>query len=160
MTNEQRTTAPASAENVVVREIRIRARPETVWGFFMDPAKVTQWKGVSAQIDGRTGGARRIDIHADRDIAVGEHVLIEPYRRLIFTWGWEGDDQVPPGLSTVEVTLTADGDETVVRLEHRDLPTAEQRAKHAMGWDHYLSRLGVAAVGGDPGPDEMIMPTE
>lgn len=160
MTSEPPSVTPSAGDDVVVREIRIRARPETVWGFFMDPAKVTQWKGVSAQIDARAGGARRIDIHGDRDIATGEHVLIEPYRRLVFTWGWEGDELVPPGSSTVEVTFTPEGDETVVRLEHRDLPSADQRVKHAMGWDHYLARLGIAATGGDPGPDEMMMPPE
>lgn len=160
MTNEPRPTAPSTADDVVVREVRIRARPETIWEFFVDPEKVVRWKGVDAQIEARPGGARRIDIHGGRDIAAGEHVILEPPRRLVFTWGWEGDEQVPPGSSTVEVTLTADGDETVVRLEHRDLPSADQREKHAMGWDHYLGRLGVAATGGDPGPDEMMMPAE
>lgn len=160
MTSDPRPTTPTTADDVVVREIRIRARPETVWEFFVDPEKVTQWKGVSAQIDARPGGVRRIDVHGDRDIAVGEHVLLEPFRRLVFTWGWEGNDQLPPGSSTVEVTLTPDGEETIVRLEHRDLPNAEQRAQHAIGWEHFLGRLAIAAMGGDPGPDEMMMPAD
>jgi uncharacterized protein YndB with AHSA1/START domain len=160
MADDPRPPEPRVSDDVVVREIRIRARPETVWEFFVDPAKVMQWKGVAVDIDARAGGVRRIDIHGGRDIALGEHVLLEPHRRLIFTWGWEGDAQVPPGSSTVEVTLTPDGDDTVVRLEHRDLPGADQRAKHAMGWDHYLPRLAIAATGGDPGPDEMLMPAE
>ena len=31
-------------------------------------------------------------MHGDRDIAVGEHTVIDPPHHLGFTWGWEGDD--------------------------------------------------------------------
>jgi hypothetical protein len=51
----------------------------------------------------------------------------------------------------VEVDLTADGDATIVRLVHRDLP-AEATGAHGEGWDLYLPRLAIAAAGGDPGP--------
>jgi hypothetical protein len=59
-----------------------------------------------------------------------------------------------PGSSTVEVLLAADGDGTHVRLIHSGLPSAESATKHGHGWRHYLDRLAVTAVGGDPGPDE------
>jgi hypothetical protein len=45
----------------------------------------------------------------------------------------------------------------VVRLVHRELPDEAVEA-HDTGWPHYLARLGVAATGGDPGPDELIPP--
>jgi uncharacterized protein YndB with AHSA1/START domain len=80
-------------------------------------------------------------------------VVVEPPTRLVFTWGWEGADEMPPGSTTVEVRLTPDGDATIVRLTHRDLPTPEQVESHAAGWGHFLARLAVAATGGDPGPD-------
>ena len=39
--------------------------------------------------------------------ARGTFVELVPHSRIVFTFGWEGDDQpVPPGSSTVEVTLT------------------------------------------------------
>jgi hypothetical protein len=40
----------------------------------------------------------------------------------------------------------------LVRLIHSDLPTGED-IRHTHGWTHYLSRLGKAALGIDPGPD-------
>jgi len=79
-------------------------------------------------------------------VVVGEFVEIDPPRRVVFTWGWEGNDAVPPGSSTVEVILTPDGEGTILRLVHRDLPE-EQRAEHDGGWKHFLPRLATAAAG-------------
>ena len=80
---------------------------------------------------------------------VGEFVEIDPPQRVVFTWGWEGDEEVPPGSSTVEVTLTRDGDATVLHRVHRDLP-AGQGARHMEGWEHFVPRLFEAAAGRDP----------
>jgi hypothetical protein len=51
--------------------------------------------------------------------------------------------------------LTADGDETIVRLRHYGLSRAVS-GQHDQGWAHYLSRLAVTAVGKDPGPDPLV----
>ena len=134
----------------ITHEIRIQARPETVYEFLTDPDKMARWKGTSAELDPRPGGIYRVEI--GRTIVVGQYVELEPPRRVVFTWGWEGNDAVPPGSSTVEVTLTPDGDGTILRLVHRDLPAAA-RAEHDGGWAHFLPRLEIAAAGGDPGPD-------
>lgn len=143
--------AQAEPTVAVEREVRIDARPETVFAFFTDPGKMTRWKGTSAELDARPGGVYRVSV-TDRAVAIGEYVEVDPPNRVVFTWGWEGDEHVPPGSSTVEVTLTADGDATIVRLVHRDLP-AHAGPLHEEGWDHFLPRLQVAAAGGDPGPD-------
>jgi uncharacterized protein YndB with AHSA1/START domain len=132
-------------------EVRIDARPETVFAFLTDPVKVTRWKGTSAELDPRPGGIYRVS-GMGGSTAVGEFVTVEPPDRVVFTWGWEGDDDVPPGSSTVEVTLRPDGDGTILRLVHRDLP-AGQGVKHQEGWKHYLPRLAALAGGEDPGPD-------
>ena len=91
-------------------------------------------------------------------MARGEFVEIDPPRRVVFTWGWEGMDAVPPGSSTVEVTFEPDGDATILRLVHRGLPSAEEVQQHSHGWDMYLGRLVVAGAGGDPGPDPNANP--
>jgi uncharacterized protein YndB with AHSA1/START domain len=137
-------------------EVRIEARPETVFEFFVDPEKMSRWKGSSAELDPRPGGTYRVDGIAGGATVVGEFVEIDPPSRLLFTWGWEGDEEVPPGSSTVEVTLTRDGDGTLLRLVHRDLP-AGQGARHMEGWEHFVRRLVEAAAGRDPGPDPWSM---
>src|SRR5215207_1594290 len=108
-------------------EVRIQARPETVFEFFVDPEKMRRWKGTEAELDPRPGGTYRVGGIAGGATVVGEFVEIDPPRRLVFTWGWEGDEEVPPGSSTVEVTLTPDGDATVLHLVHRDLPAGQGR---------------------------------
>jgi uncharacterized protein YndB with AHSA1/START domain len=140
-----------SAVQVIV-ERRIKARPETVFSFFTDPARWLSWMGLSGDFDLRPGGAYRMIVIGD-GIASGRFVELSPYRKIVFTFGWEDHRlEVSPGSSTVEITLEADGEETVVRLVHRYLPPQAQ-APHASGWDHYLDRLAVRAEGGDPGPD-------
>jgi uncharacterized protein YndB with AHSA1/START domain len=132
-------------------ERRIHARPETVFAYFTDAARYTAWMGVEAVLDARPGGIYRVRVPQGH-YAVGEFVEVEPFERVVFTWGWEGDPEVPPGSSRVEVTLTSDGDATIVRLVHRGLPDATI-AIHTLGWDQYLDRLAVAAAGGNPDAD-------
>lgn len=144
----------ASAETAaaVEREVRIAASPETVYDFLVEPDRMIQWMGRQAELDPRPGGILRIDLNGEH-IARGEYVELDPPRRVVFTWGWEAEDSVvKPGTSTVEVSLTPDGDGTLVRFTHRDLPE-QSRDAHAHGWEHYLERLEVVAGGGDPGED-------
>jgi uncharacterized protein YndB with AHSA1/START domain len=133
--------------------VRIRARPETIFPFFVEPELMIRWMGSSAEVVPEPGGICRVHINAGR-IARGEYLEVSAPNRVVFTWGWEASDSpVPPGSSTVEVTLTADGDHTIVRLVHGDLPTDDSADAHGTGWEHYLRRLEKAAAGGDPGPD-------
>jgi uncharacterized protein YndB with AHSA1/START domain len=133
-------------------ETRIRARPETVFSYFTDAALYSRWMGSETELDPRPGGVYRVRIPG-RPTVEGEYLVVEPPRRLVFTWGWVGSADVPPGSTTVEVTLTREGEATVVRLAHRGLPSEPARAQHAEGWRHYLARLAVAASGGEPGAD-------
>jgi uncharacterized protein YndB with AHSA1/START domain len=136
----------------VEREIRIDAAPETVFGFFTDPELLLRWKGLEATLEPEPGGIYRVVMN-DRNTVLGRFVEVDPPTRVVFTWGMTGEDPpVAPGASTVEVTLTADGDGTLLRLVHRDLPPPA-RDVHARGWEHFLERLRVAAGGDDPGPD-------
>jgi len=137
--------------------VRIAARPETVFGFFTDPEKMVQWKGTRAELDPRPGGLYRVEIN-EQAIARGEYVELDPPHTVIFSWGWEGQEAgggehaVPPGSSRVEISLTPDGEGTLVRLRHLDLPE-QAREIHGQGWDLYLGRLAEIASGGDPGQD-------
>ena len=141
-----------SASDVVELEVRIAARPETVFSFLSDAAGMARWFGSKVDLDPRPGGQIRVDING-RDITRGEIVEIVPDQRLVFTFGWEGKDHpVPPGSSTVEISLVEDGDGTIVRLRHSGLP-ADQAGGHKEGWEHFLPRLATVSEGGDPGPD-------
>jgi uncharacterized protein YndB with AHSA1/START domain len=149
---------------VYERELRIDASPETVWEFLVDPEKVQRWKGRRATaFDARAGGGYRIEILPGH-VASGEFVELERPHRLVYTWGWEpgedGPNPVPPGSSTIEIELVPEHGGTRLRFTHRDLPSTEAAESHAVGWNHYLERLVVAAGGGDPGPDPWLAGAE
>jgi uncharacterized protein YndB with AHSA1/START domain len=133
--------AGAETEQAVEVEVRIAASPETVFDFLVEPGKMIQWMGRSAILEPRPGGTFRCDMNGS-DIARGEFVEVEPPRRVVFTWGWEaGGSPIPPGSSTVEVLLEPDGDGTILRLVHTDLPGAEEVRRHRAGWEQFVPRL-------------------
>jgi uncharacterized protein YndB with AHSA1/START domain len=140
---------------VYERTIAIDASPETVWEFFVDPQKLMRWMGIDAELDAQPGGIYRCNVIPGHT-ARGEFVEVDKPHRVVFTWGWDGNDGVPPGSSTIEAELTPGGAGTRLRFVHRDLPNAEAVASHTAGWDHYLARLEIAAGGTDPGEDPWV----
>ena len=145
----------ATDTTVYERTLAIDASPETVWEFLVDPEKLMRWKGINADLDTEPGGIFRCEVIPGH-IARGEYVEIDKPNKLVFTWGWDGSEDVPPGSSTIVIELASDGDGTNLRFVHQDLPNAEAIASHAHGWDHYLPRLETAAGGGDPGEDPWV----
>ena len=76
-----------------------------------------------------------------------------PVHRLAYSFGWDGDEEVPPGSSLIEIDLIDRDGGTLLRMTHSGLPTAAKCAGHDIGWAHYLGRLAMAAAGRDPGID-------
>ena len=95
---------------------RIAAPRETIFEFLIEPELLLRWMGTEAELEPESGGTFWLNV-TGVDIASGTYVDVDPPNRVVFTWGWEGSTEVPPGSSTVTITLTADGDETVVDLE-------------------------------------------
>jgi uncharacterized protein YndB with AHSA1/START domain len=126
-------------------EIRIEASPETVFEFFTDPSKAVQWMGEDATLDPRPGGIYKVAMN-EQYVAIGEYVEVDPPHRVVFTWGWKDDlEMMPPGSTTVEITLVPDGNATLVQLVHRDIPT-EAAESHRGGWNRFLPQLALAAT--------------
>ena len=137
--------------NVVEVQVRLQATPDVVFPYLTQADRYARWQGVRAELDARPGGVFRVWMDADT-VASGEYVEVEPQRRVVFTWGWEGSEAVPPGSTTVEIDLEPDGDATTLTLRHSGLPDGESAAMHEEGWRLFTSRLATAATGGDPGP--------
>jgi uncharacterized protein YndB with AHSA1/START domain len=135
-------------DDAVTRELRVPARPETLFALLTDPSEITRWLGQTATIDARPGGIFRVAVNAS-DIARGHYLEVVPHERVVFTWGWElGGAPLAPGSTTVEFTLIPQGDSTVVRLRHLGLPP-ELREAHGAGWDMMLGHLTTAATSDD-----------
>jgi uncharacterized protein (TIGR03086 family) len=126
--------------------------PDTAFALITEPERIRRWKAVAARVDLRVGGDYRWTVTPGHT-AKGTFTVVEPGKRVVYTWGWEGDAALPPGASTVTVTLEAVDGGTTVQLVHDGL-TDQQEAGHAEGWNHFLERLVLLATSGDAGPDD------
>ena len=153
----------AGEGDALVVERRIAAPPDVVFAYFTEPDRYRRWQGTEAELDPRPGGVFHVTMGGtSRTVARGAFVEVEPYRRLVFTWGWEQADwlpdgmRLPPGSTTVEVTFVPDGDGTLLRLRHSGIGSAAAREFHSWGWDLTVGRLATVAEGLDPGPDPFV----
>jgi uncharacterized protein YndB with AHSA1/START domain len=137
-------------DDTFTTSVRIAAPPEEVFPYLTDRDLIVRWMGEWADLQPVAGGTFALDING---VPIrGEYVVVDPPRRLVVTWGAAGSDALPPGSTTVEVVLRADGDSTVLELIHRNLPP-DELPKHGIGWGHFLDRLVIAAGGDEPGGD-------
>jgi uncharacterized protein (TIGR03086 family) len=126
--------------------------PDDAFALLTEPERLRRWQTVSARVDLRAGGEYRWTV-VPGHVAAGTFTEVEPGRRLVFGWGWEGADGFGPDASTVTVTFEPADGGTLVRLVHDGL-TEDQAASHMEGWNHFFERLEKAATNGDAGPDE------
>jgi uncharacterized protein YndB with AHSA1/START domain len=139
-----------SDDDTYTTTVRIDAPPPEVFPYLTDADLMVRWMGDRAELQPIAGGTLAIDING---VPIrGRYLVVDPPHRLVFTWGAAGNDTLPPGSTTVEIVLRADGHGTLLELAHRDLPP-EELPQHGTGWSHFLGRLVIAATGSDPGPD-------
>jgi uncharacterized protein YndB with AHSA1/START domain len=132
---------------------RIAAPPSAVFRYLTESALWARWQGEAAELNATQGGRFMVRM-AGGQVVEGTFVTVEPDARIVVTWGWRDHPRMPPGTTTVEFELVPEGQDTLLRLTHRDLP-AEDVPIHRAGWDVLLPRLEVAATGGDPGPSPL-----
>jgi uncharacterized protein YndB with AHSA1/START domain len=137
----------ASATATVEKTVHIDASPATVWSFWTDPQRLAEWWAATAEVQAQPGGRYRI-VMANGHIASGEFVELDPFTRLVFTFGWEQEPSshaLLPGASMVEVTLRPDAGGTDLVLRHT-LP-ATHAEDHGRGWAGLLGSLVAAGAG-------------
>jgi uncharacterized protein YndB with AHSA1/START domain len=145
------------SSTTIQRDVKIEADPATVFAFLTDPQRLMRWMGVSATLEPRPGGLYLVDVNSGH-IAQGEFKEVLPVSRLAYSFGWQGNDTVPPGSSLIEIDLEPQNGGTMVHFSHSGLP-AHTVPAHAEGWTHYIGRLAIAASGRDPGPDPWHNPS-
>ena len=128
----------------------VEAAPDAVFDCLVIPEMMVRWMGDRALLQAVEGGRFEVDINGV--LIRGHFVRIERPHLIEIAWGEAGNAAMPPGATRLRVTFEARGSITRVALEHTGL-IASEAAKHAIGWPHFIERLGVAASGGDPEPD-------
>src|SRR6266542_2848088 len=132
--------------------VHIDADPDRIFDYFTKPEAIVRWMGDYAALDPTPGGQFALDING---VPVrGRYLEVDRPRRLLLSWGHAGSERLPPGASTVEVTITPhlrggvlDLD-LVQRREPRRL--GEQSGRHAEQQVLQRGRRGVGptALGG------------
>ena len=134
------------------RETHIAAPRASVFAFLTDPDRIVQWMGTEAATELHPGGLYLLK-GVGSATARGAFREVVPVHRLAYSFGWEANEEVPPGSSLIEIDLIEQDGGTLLRMTHSGLPSDAMRASHDKGWAHYLDRLTTAATGRDPGPD-------
>jgi uncharacterized protein YndB with AHSA1/START domain len=110
----------ADGKGVVRMEDRVDAGIDDVWSALSDPSRLARWYG-EVEGDLRPGGEYRARLLASGWEGIGRVEVCEPPRRLLVTTKHLNhlDD---PDEGAIEVTLAADGDQTIVVWEERGMP--------------------------------------
>ena len=104
--------------------IDIAAPPDQVYPYLTRPEAIVTWMGDYAVLDAVPGGVFHLDING---VPVrGRYLELDPPHRLLISWGHAGSEVLPPGASTVELTLAAIPGGTRVTVEHRPGPDVGQ----------------------------------
>jgi len=142
-----------STELAVTKTVTLPVTPDEAFALVTQPERLRRWHTISARVDLRVGGDYRWTI-VPGYTAVGHFREIEPGKRVVFGWGWDGQDGFGADASTVTITLTPVEGGTEVTLHHTGFLDEEQATAHDEGWTHYLGRLQKAAADEGPGTDE------
>ncbi|WP_074711565.1 TIGR03086 family metal-binding protein [Arthrobacter alpinus] len=134
------------------KSVFIPVNPDEAFALITEPERLRRWKAVAARVDLRVGGGYRWTITPGHSVA-GTFKEIEPGKRVVFTWRWEGQGAPVADASTITITLEPADGGTMVRLVHEGLAAVEETG-HTEGWNHFLGRLVTLTTTGDAGADD------
>src|SRR5689334_11280459 len=97
------------------KSVLVPLNADETFALITRPERLRRWQGSTARVDLRAGGEDR-GAGVPGNSATGTFTEVEPGRRVVFTWGWEGSAELPPGASTVIITLEPAAGGTMVHL--------------------------------------------
>jgi uncharacterized protein YndB with AHSA1/START domain len=124
----------------------VKAPRAKVYAAWTTPDILAKWFAPGARtpaaeiLDVRPGGKYRIVMKGDEDspVAVGEYKEVIDGRKLVFSWGWDGDPSQP---TLVTVTFADVEGGTEVTLLHERFVSAETCEHHRMGWQAIIDKM-------------------
>jgi uncharacterized protein YndB with AHSA1/START domain len=147
----------AQSAGVVRIEDRYETTIDDLWRAVTEPHRLTRWYG---QVEGdlSPGGAFRTYVTDAEIEGTGRVEACEPPRRLLVTTreteeSYGRGQGVPPFDEAIEVTLTADGDETILVIEVRGMPL-DKIEFYGAGWQVHAEHLAAYLAGRDHGDTE------
>jgi uncharacterized protein YndB with AHSA1/START domain len=139
----------SSTRSLEVRRIFAASR-ESVFAAWTRAEALRQWWGVAAgytvplaEVDFRVEGRYRLGMlppdSQEMVVLTGEYRLIQPPDKLVFTWGFEGQDG-PESLITLQFRTRGNGTELILTHEYQG--PAEIAENFRQGWEGMFERLG------------------
>jgi len=130
----------------------LQAPPQEVFKAWTDPALLNRWMSTpgagtaSLEVDARVGGRYRMEMKTPDGqvhVTTGVYRELEPGRRLVQTWVYDGPHTPFVGhetLLTVELRELEPG-LTELTLKHERLPSDDYRKSVTGGWTELLGNL-------------------
>jgi uncharacterized protein YndB with AHSA1/START domain len=151
------TLRSADGRAVVRIEDRYDTDIDDLWAAFTDPGRLARWYG-RVEGDLRPGGQFRLHIFDAGIDSAGRVETCEPPRRLRVSHretdeSYQAGNGVPPFDETIDATLTADGDQTVLVIEVKGMPL-DVVAFYGTGWQIHAENLAAYLAGREPGDSE------
>lgn len=147
----------AQSTGVVRIEDRYETTIDDLWTAVTQPDRLTRWYG---QVEGdlSPGGEFRTYVTDAEIEGTGRVEACEPPRRLLVTTretdeSYRRGQGVPPFDEAIEVTLTTDGDETILVIEVRGMPL-DKIEFYGAGWQVHVEHLAAYLAGRDHGDTE------
>ena len=110
----------------------------------VDRTRHDEWDFVTAP---RVGETFQFDL--DGTAIAGRVIEVDAPNRMLLSWDRQGTDTATPTPTFIEITLTAAGDGTDVRVEFSGLSAADG-AFYQQLWARHLDRIATALAGADP----------
>jgi len=131
----------ADGKAVVRMEDRFDTDIDDVWSALTDPRRLARWYG-EVEGDLRVGGEYRARLFASGWEGTGRVEMCEPPHRLLVSTKEPGE----AGDGVIEVTLAADGNQTIVVWEERGMPL-DLIAAYGAGIQVHVEDLGAHLAG-------------
>jgi uncharacterized protein YndB with AHSA1/START domain len=134
----------ADGKGVVRIEDRFDTPVDDLWSALTDPGRLARWLG-EVEGDLRLGGEFRARFFASGWEGTGRVEVCDPPRRLLVATK-DADEPDGPYGHAIEVTLTADGDRTILVWEERGMP-ADLLAAYGAGVQIHVEDLAACLAG-------------
>jgi len=137
-------------ETTLRLERLIPAPPEILFALWTEPAQLLRWWGPAGYetsvhaLDTRPGGGWRTTLRRpDGSVMAmsGVYRIVEPPRRLAFTWAWEDESGARGHETEVMVSFEAVPGGTRLVLLQKRFESKQARDNHDVGWSASFDRL-------------------
>jgi uncharacterized protein YndB with AHSA1/START domain len=136
----------ADGKSVVRMEDRFDTDIDDMWSAVTEPERLARWMG-EVQGDLRLGGEFQFRFAASGAEGIGRVDACDPPRRMLLTMRDTDPQPGQPDEGTIEVTLAADGNQTILVWEERGMPL-DLIAAYGAGIQIHVEDLAAYLAGG------------